>query len=97
VIRKEDLNEARKRMAYFPEGSQIHYPSKDYWTPLVQVKNVYILPGIPQLFKVSCFLFFKNATHITSKNVNRNLFSLSLSLFLFFTVIEWMIGSSRGE
>jgi molybdopterin-biosynthesis enzyme MoeA-like protein len=65
VFRKEDLNEARKRMAYFPEGSQVYYPSKDHWTPLVQVKNVFILPGIPQLFKVSCFLFFKyTALHL---------------------------------
>jgi molybdenum cofactor synthesis domain-containing protein len=49
--RMEELNESRKRMAYFPEGSQVHYASKTRWTPIVQVKNVYILPGIPQLFK----------------------------------------------
>lgn len=40
----------RKKMALLPTDAQIVYPSEDLWVPIVIVKNVHILPGIPFLF-----------------------------------------------
>jgi len=45
-----ELNEARKRMALFPHPYKTAF-SPNLWVPIVIVKNVYILPGIPQLFQ----------------------------------------------
>ena len=45
----KEVNAARLRMATLPEGCTVHDTGS--WVPLVQLKNVYILPGIPWLFK----------------------------------------------
>lgn len=47
--RGDEVNEDRKRMAMLPEGCQI-LPTAT-WVPIVVVKNVYILPGIPSMVK----------------------------------------------
>ena len=38
-----------RRMAMVPEGAVIHTDSRTMW-PLTQVRNVFVLPGVPQLF-----------------------------------------------
>ena len=47
---KEPLNDAKKKMAYMPEGANVIDVS-DLWFPVVVVENVHVLPGIPQLFE----------------------------------------------
>jgi molybdenum cofactor synthesis domain-containing protein len=44
------LNEARKKMAFLPTPCEILL-TEGFWLPLVLVKNVYILPGVPSLFE----------------------------------------------
>lgn len=44
------MNPARLKMAAIPEGS-ILVRTDDIWFPTVQVENVCILPGVPQLFE----------------------------------------------
>lgn len=44
------LNEARRRMALFPEGCEA-WTTGELWVPLVVVENVHILPGVPELFE----------------------------------------------
>jgi molybdopterin-biosynthesis enzyme MoeA-like protein len=39
-----------RKMAMMPEGS-VTLDGGDLWFPLVKVENVFILPGIPQLFE----------------------------------------------
>ena len=43
-------NDAMKKMAIIPEGSET-LDAGDLWFPVVKVKNVYVFPGIPQLFE----------------------------------------------
>ncbi|MGH7906845.1 MAG: competence/damage-inducible protein A [Candidatus Binataceae bacterium] len=43
-------NSVRLKMAEIPEGAVLNL-SADIWFPAVQVENVYILPGVPQLFE----------------------------------------------
>lgn len=38
-----------RRMAMVPEGALIHTDSRTMW-PLTQVNNLFVLPGVPQLF-----------------------------------------------
>lgn len=47
---KDPLNDAMKKMAMLPEGAQI-IDAGDLWFPVVVVENVYVFPGIPQLFE----------------------------------------------
>jgi molybdopterin-biosynthesis enzyme MoeA-like protein len=44
------LNEARLRMATLPAGCIVH-DTPNLWVPLVQCHNVFILPGVPWLYK----------------------------------------------
>jgi len=44
------INAARLKMAEVPEGAVLNHAG-DTWFPTVQVENVYILPGIPQIFE----------------------------------------------
>jgi molybdenum cofactor synthesis domain-containing protein len=48
--RFERVNAAGLKMAEVPEGAVLNYTS-DTWFPTVQVENIYILPGIPQIFE----------------------------------------------
>ncbi|HTW87708.1 MAG TPA: molybdopterin-binding protein [Candidatus Binataceae bacterium] len=43
-------NRARLKMAEIPEGAILNHAS-DLWFPTIQLENVYILPGVPQLFE----------------------------------------------
>lgn len=43
------LNEARLRMAEVPEGAELLAP--DLRFPAVMIRNIYILPGIPEIFR----------------------------------------------
>ena len=43
-------NEAMRKMAIVPEGCDI-IDAGDLWFPVVKVENVYVFPGIPQLFE----------------------------------------------
>jgi molybdenum cofactor synthesis domain-containing protein len=45
-----DVNAAGLKMAEVPEGSVLNQAG-DRWFPTVQFQNVYILPGIPQIFE----------------------------------------------
>lgn len=39
-------------MALFPENAEVMFPAKDLWVPVVVAnRNVFILPGVPRLFK----------------------------------------------
>ena len=47
----KELNAARLRMATLPVGCVVH-DTPGAWVPLAQVENVFILPGVPWLFKL---------------------------------------------
>ena len=44
------LNEARKKMVLLPDPCEILW-TPGLWVPLVIVENVYVLPGVPELFE----------------------------------------------
>ncbi|MCH2186839.1 molybdopterin-binding protein [Myxococcota bacterium] len=44
------LNEAMRKMALLPEGATM-IDAGDLWFPVICVENVYIFPGIPELFR----------------------------------------------
>jgi molybdenum cofactor synthesis domain-containing protein len=44
------LDEARLRMADVPEGSELIYSATTRW-PVLVIANVYILPGVPEVFR----------------------------------------------
>ena len=46
----KELNAARLRMATLPTPCVVH-DTPNLWVPLVQVDNVFVLPGIPRLFQ----------------------------------------------
>ncbi|MGE0545470.1 MAG: competence/damage-inducible protein A [Kofleriaceae bacterium] len=46
----EKLAEPNLRLADIPEGSELAYGRDEIW-PVVTYKNVYILPGVPALFR----------------------------------------------
>lgn len=46
----DDLNEARLRMADVPEGAELIHAEELKW-PVPAVRNVYVLPGVPDLFR----------------------------------------------
>jgi molybdenum cofactor synthesis domain-containing protein len=46
----EDVDEARMRMADVPEGSELIHGEGLRW-PVLVTQNVYILPGVPQIFR----------------------------------------------
>eukprot|EP01134_Creolimax_fragrantissima_P006725 CFRG6725T1 len=65
------FSEAHKRMALFPEGSEV-LPSDGLWVPLVVKKNVHILPGVPVLFSKMLELHrtrFEQAVRLTVKSL----------------------------
>ena len=45
-----DLNEARLRMAEVPEGAEL-FSADTLRFPAVVVKNAYVLPGVPEIFR----------------------------------------------
>ena len=45
----DQLNEARLRMAEVPEGAELL--AHDLSFPAVMIRNIYILPGIPEIFR----------------------------------------------
>ncbi|MBZ5498700.1 MAG: competence/damage-inducible protein A [Acidobacteriia bacterium] len=44
------VDEARLRMADAPEGSELIYSATTRW-PVMAIENVYILPGVPEIFR----------------------------------------------
>jgi molybdenum cofactor synthesis domain-containing protein len=46
----EDVDESRLRMADVPDGAEL-IAAEDMRWPMLAVKNVYILPGVPELFR----------------------------------------------
>jgi molybdopterin-biosynthesis enzyme MoeA-like protein len=48
-----EVNDARKRMATLPDTATVHFTDsmEPNWVPLVEVQGVFILPGIPRLYK----------------------------------------------
>ena len=46
----KSINDAMRKMAMLPEGAKA-VDAGDLWFPIVVVENVYIFPGIPQLFE----------------------------------------------
>jgi molybdenum cofactor synthesis domain-containing protein len=49
LAKGKQLNGARLKMVTFPQGAFVE-EINDLWLPLVSVKNVFILPGVPELF-----------------------------------------------
>jgi molybdenum cofactor synthesis domain-containing protein len=47
---KDQLADANLRLADVPHGSELVYGTGDVW-PVVSYRNVYILPGVPALFR----------------------------------------------
>ena len=47
---KDRLNEARLKMAEVPEGAEL-IGGEDLIFPVVVMRNVYILPGVPEIFR----------------------------------------------
>jgi FAD synthetase len=47
---KDRLNEARLKMAEVPEGSEL-MAGKELTFPAVVARNVYVLPGVPEIFR----------------------------------------------
>lgn len=45
-----EVNSARLRMATLPAPATVYF-TDGIWVPLVDVDSVFILPGIPRLFK----------------------------------------------
>lgn len=45
-----EFNSARKRMALVPQPSNVYW-TDGLWVPTINIKNVYIFPGIPSLFE----------------------------------------------
>ncbi|EFJ40156.1 hypothetical protein VOLCADRAFT_120055 [Volvox carteri f. nagariensis] len=45
-----ELNDARLRMATLPTPSEVLF-TQGLWVPLVNLRGVYVLPGIPRLFQ----------------------------------------------
>jgi molybdenum cofactor synthesis domain-containing protein len=46
----DDVNESRLRMADVPEGAELIHAEDLKW-PVLAVRNVYVLPGVPDLFR----------------------------------------------
>lgn len=46
----ESLNEDQLKMAQVPRGAKLHYYS-DLRLPIVSIKNIFLFPGIPELFQ----------------------------------------------
>lgn len=46
---QEHLNEARLKMAEVPEGAELL--AEDLYFPAVVIRNIYVLPGIPEIFR----------------------------------------------
>ena len=49
VVYADNLNEARLRMAEVPEGAELLAGELRF--PAVAIRNIYILPGIPEIFR----------------------------------------------
>jgi molybdenum cofactor synthesis domain-containing protein len=56
---KERLTDAHLRMAHIPQESHLIWIEESSW-PIYSMKNVYILPGIPQIFKAK----FESIAHL---------------------------------
>jgi molybdenum cofactor synthesis domain-containing protein len=47
----EHFNESMRKMAVLPRGARVE-ESGEPWFPLISVRNVFVLPGIPKLFEL---------------------------------------------
>jgi FAD synthetase len=50
ALRGREPNASHLKMCHLPVGSSL-IATKDLWFPLVQVRNVYVFPGIPRLLQ----------------------------------------------
>jgi len=68
------VSDARKRMALLPTPCKI-ISIANLWVPLVVVDNVYILPGVPELFELMLFAAKENfsGTKLTRRLVYTHL------------------------
>ena len=55
----ENLNKGQMRMATIPK-TDVVYETPGLWVPLVQTRNILILPGVPLLFKRMIDNWFEN-------------------------------------
>ncbi|MCA9508138.1 MAG: competence/damage-inducible protein A [Myxococcales bacterium] len=44
------VSDAQRKMLAFPKGSKVYFV-EPLWLPLIQLRNVYIFPGVPFLFE----------------------------------------------
>lgn len=65
-----ELNAARLRMATLPSPADEVLFTPDMWVPLVNLRGVFILPGIPKLFQAMVsahqVLFTEDVLHAVS-------------------------------
>jgi molybdenum cofactor synthesis domain-containing protein len=47
----DKINEARLKLAEVPEGAELVFAAGDMNFPAIHVENLYILPGIPEIFR----------------------------------------------
>lgn len=71
------INESRKRMATFPVGSRLFFPSDSKWIPIVIKENVYIFPGVPQLFQDLLI----NSDSLFENGLNRHICEIFTEVF----------------
>lgn len=57
--KSESLNKGQIRMASIPKPDKV-YETPGLWVPLVQTRNILILPGVPLLFKKMVDNWFEN-------------------------------------
>lgn len=47
----DHFNDSMRKMAILPQGARVE-ESGELWFPLISVRNVFVLPGIPKLFEL---------------------------------------------
>lgn len=60
---KLDLTDAQVKMATLPQNSKLRYlAGRDEW-PILQCRNIYVLPGVPQFFEKKIELVAAHLSH----------------------------------
>lgn len=71
----KEAQDAQNRMAILPKGENVEYiyVSEDLWVPVVGInQQVFILPGVPQLFESMLTALIE--THLSQRILNGNTF-----------------------
>ncbi len=71
TVYREKMTEGHLRMALVPEGAELIRHEETRW-PTVKIKNVWILPGVPEAFRMKLAVVRANvrgAAHFVSREV----------------------------